>query len=518
MRFHGEARDDAYEVVIIGSGVGGLVAASALARLGVKVLVVERHNRPGGYLHSFRREGFEFDSAVHLIGGCGDTPEGPGLVRRLLDGLRVGERCDFARVDPFYSAVFPGLRVDARSGIEGFAEAHARHFPAEAQGFRALLEVCRRARREVRLASEMGTGAFMQLAEAAPTLFQHRRATLEDVVGVHLRDPRARAAFGALWPYLGLPPSRLSFLYFASMLMSYVEDGAWYCKGSFQRLANALAAALARDGGELLLKSIVRRIQVQGGVVKGVVLENGQRIEAPVVISGVDAAETFEELVGPQHLQPRFLRALGRMRVSLSAFVVYGATRLDLRAAGAAHEMFLYATWDHDADYANLLRGEFSRIGFTVPTLVDPELAPPGCHVFQITVPLPYDLVPSWREAKDGIVERLLDHAEAAFPGLRRNLVFALGATPRTLERYTRNQRGAMYGWELSPDQVGPGRLGEESPLKGLVLAGHWTRPGAGVYGALSSGLSAAGRVLGIDDEELWRRLEGRPTRPLPTP
>jgi prolycopene isomerase len=517
MRFHGEADDDAYEVVVIGSGAGGLAAASVLARLGVKVLVVERHDRPGGYLHSFRREGFEFDSAVHLVGGCGETPSGPGLVRRLLGGLGVAGRCDFVRVDPFYSAIFPGLRLDARSGPEAFAEAHAERFPAEKDGFRSLLEVCRRARNESRLAAEMSPGAFMRLAEAAPTLFQHRRATLSDVAAAHLKDPRAQAVFGALWPYLGLPPSRVSFLYFASMLMSYVEDGAWYCKGSFQKLAYAMAHALVRDGGELLLKSSVRRIQVQNGVVKGVVLENGQRIEAPVVISGVDAAQTFEELVGSEHLAPRFLRALRRMRVSLSAFVVYGATGLDLRGAGATHEMFLYDTWDHDADYANLLRGEFSRIGFAVPTLVDPGLAPPGGHAFQITVPLPYDLVPSWRRDKQRITERLLTRADAAFPGLLRSLVFALGGTPRTLERYTLNQKGAMYGWELTPDQVGPGRLGEESPLKGLMLAGHWTRPGAGVYGALSSGLSAAERVLGIDTEEMWRRLEGAHTSLAPT-
>jgi prolycopene isomerase len=506
MRFHREAREDAYDVVVIGSGVGGLVAGATLARLGRKVLIVERHDRPGGYLHSFRREGHEFDSAVHLVGGCGETPRGPGLVARLLSALDVASRCQFERVDPFYSACFPGVRIDARSGLEGFADAHTECFPAEKEGFRTLLDVCRRTREEALRAEDLGPGEFMRLAEHAPTLARHHRATLAEVSAQHLEDARARAAFGALWPYLGLPPSRLSFLYFATMLISYVEDGAWYCRGSFQKLATPLADSLRRDGGELLLKTSVRRILVEGGAVRGIVLENGQRVRAPQVISGVDAAQTWEELVGREHLDRRTLRALRRLRPSLSAFVVYGATRLDLRAAGAAHEMFLYDTWDLDEDYQNALRGRFSRIGFSVPTLTDPGLAPPGHHAFQMTVPLPYDLVPSWREAKDATTERLVALADRHFPGLRDQLVFALGGTPRTLERYTLNQRGAMYGWELTPDQVGPGRLAASGPVAGLRLAGHWTRPGAGVYGCVTSGLEAARQVAELP--ELWSRLE----------
>ena len=108
------------------------------------------------------------------------------------------------------------------------------------------------------------------------------------------------------------------------------------------------------------------------------------------------------------------------------------------------------------------------------------------------------------------MTERLIDLADRSFPGLRDEMVFALGGTPRTLERYTLNQRGAMYGWELSPDQVGPGRLAAEGSVQGLRLAGHWTRPGAGVYGALTSGLEAARQVAGLTD--LWKQLEA-PTR-----
>lgn len=509
MRFHIEAREDAYDAIVIGSGVGGLVSAAMLARLGRKVLVVERHDRPGGYLHSFRRDGCLFDSAVHLVGGCGETERGPGIVQRLLRSLDIADQCTFERVDPFYSAVFPGFRLDAQSGIQGFTEAHVEKFPAEKAGFEALIETCSRIRAETELASQFEAGGFRSISEAAPTLFRHRRSTLEEVSRSFLEDPRARAAFGALWPYLGLPPSRVSFLYFATMLMSYVEDGAYYCKGSFQNLAHALVSGLKRDGGELLLRSEVRRIRVENGAVAGVVLENGQRIDAPLVISGADALQTFEELIGYQHLDARFVRSLGKMRLSLSAFVVYGSTGMDLPAAGATHEMFLYDTWDHDDDYAALHRGEISRIGFTVPTLADASLAPAGRHAFQITVPIPFDFVSSWKNEKQRLTDHLIGRADHAFPGLQNQLGAVLGGTPRTLERYTRNTHGAMYGWELAPDQIGPRRLGGTSPVAGLLLAGHWTQPGAGVYGALTSGVDAARRIAGAEsDEALWRQLD----------
>lgn len=503
MRFHRESRSSRYDAIVIGSGLGGLTAAALLARRGQHVLVVERHDRPGGYAHAFRRKRYRFDSAIHLMGGGEPGAcEGSGLTDRVLRHLGVRDRLELLRVDPFYAGIYPDFRIDAPLGREAFVDAHAKHFPDEAKGLGDLVKVCAEIRAEaLRVPELQSVGDFARHARQLPHLMRYHRSTLGDVMRDFIDDPHARSVFATLWPYLGLPPGQLSFLYWAMMLMSYVDDGAYYVKGSFQNLARALAIALEENGGELLLKSSVRRISVEEGRVSGVVLENGQRIEAPIVISNADARQTFDELVGRQHLPSRFRRSLAGMRPSVSAFLVYGAADFDARGAGAAHEMFAYQGWDHEADFRNLLAGRFTRLGLSFPSLADPSLAPSGEQIFQITALVPYSLHRDWHAEKSAITDELLAHADRVVPGLLGGLRFAECGTPRTLERYTRNGEGAMYGWDVSPDQVGPLRLAHRSPIEGLSLAGHWTQPGGGVYGVMASGVGAASRILGDPSE-----------------
>ena len=480
--------------------MGGLSAAALLAKAGKKVLVVERHDRPGGYAHSFQRKKYVFDAAVHLISGCEPVQsETGGLIDGLLRLFGVRDRCTFLQVNPFYTAMFPGFRLNAPLGIEEYIKTHLEHFPTEKEGLRQLIQLCTRVNQEVRqFPTEFSFWDVMRMPKRFPLLLKYHKATLAKVMDEHIRDPRLKAAFATLWPYLGVPPSRLSFLYWSVMLMSYIEKRAHFtAREVFKIWVNAFVEALQKNGGELLLRSRVRKILVKDRRVTGVMLENGQRILAPIVISNADARQTFEEMVGVAYLPRRFVKNLGRMTPSLSAFVVYMATDLDMQQMNAGHEMFLYRSWDHDETHQNICEGKPAGIVVTVPTLIDPSLAPPGEHLVTITTLIPYEIGASWRQKKARYGDLLLDEIEAVFPSFHDHITFAEEASPRTMERYTLNFTGAVYGWEVSPEQVGRNRLEHQTPIEGLYLLGHWTQPGGGIYAVVVSGLQTAQIVLG---------------------
>jgi prolycopene isomerase len=510
VRFHNEAKRDAYDVVVVGAGIGGLTVAALLARMGRSVLVVERHDRVGGYAHAFRRGRYLFDSAVHLVGGCErGSFEGSGMIHELLSALEVRDHCQFERIDPCYAAVYPDFAVRAPCDLDEFVNAHADKFPGEKKGLRQFLQECLGVRQETRRAAEL-TSPYdvMKSPDRFPTLLRYRKATHSQVLDANIESPRLKSALGSLWPYTGLPPSRVSFLYFAPMLMSYIADGAYYCKGSFQRFANALAAAIETRGGEILLRSSVRRICIEGGRVRGIALENGQTVETPLVISNADATQTVEELVGEAAFPRRYIDELRSRKFSLSAFVTYVAAELPMEKRTTCHETFFFPSADHDESFRGSAAGDPSWFSVTVPTLADPGLAPEGIQLLVLTTLVPHQVAAGWRAEKEHMTKRMLTLADRQLGGLRERIRYVESGTPRTMERYTRNSAGAIYGWEPSPEQVGPARLGARTPVEGLQLVGHWTQPGGGIYGVVSSGIQAARSALGLPSEaELWRSL-----------
>lgn len=487
----GLPRRDRYDVVVIGSGIGGITAAALLAKAGQSVLVVERQDGPGGYAHSFQRGPYTFDPAVRWVGDA-------GVFDHILTHLGVRDRCNLLILESFYTAVFPDYRLDLPRGAEAYIEAHVREFPHEEKGFREFMEVCRIVHHEAHmLPPTLSLKMLDDTAARFPTLFKYIRSTLKEVMDEYLTDPRLKALCAAPWPYVGLAPYRLAFMTFAQFLFSHV-DAVFYTEGSFQKLVDALAAAVELNGGEVVLRNHVSRILVEDGKAVGIALQDGEQIRAGTVISNADAFLTFNQLVGPDHLPASFLRNLNRLTHSLSAFNVYAATKLDIpKVAGrTAHEFFYYKSWDVDEVYEQILKGQPWGMFLTTPTCVDPTLAPPGEHLIIASAMMPYDIGRPWEDEKDRYTEMLMDEIEQVLPGTRANLTFLEGATPLALERYTLNHKGSYVGWDMTPEQSTSRRPHHQTPVPGLYLSGHWTYPGGSVIRTFVSGMQTAAMVL----------------------
>ena len=351
--------------------------------------------------------------------------------------------------------------------------------------------------------------------EAAPTYFNYRRRVLADVLEECFSDPLAAAICGGSNIMLGLPPSRLPFMVLSQYLFSYLKDGAFYVRGGAQEFADAMVEGIRKQGSEVLLGSAVERIVLDHGRVVGVELAGGHRVSADIVVSNAAAPNTFLELVGEDHLPDKLLGRLRSLRTSTSAAMILGATGAAVDGNGLSHTVLLHRTPDLEGEFRRMYEGDGANsLGAFFPSIVDDSLAPGDEQIFTALCYRPYDIGTSWAEEQQRLRELIIDRIDGLLPGFREGLLFSMDATPETLETFTGNTGGAVFGWDSTLDQMGSKRPAQRTPVEGLYLAGHWTRPGAGSLRATVSGIHASYMVLddsGLGDPEARFRHENVP-------
>ncbi|MCK6566259.1 MAG: NAD(P)/FAD-dependent oxidoreductase [Anaerolineales bacterium] len=503
-----------YDAIIIGSGAGGLTAALALARAGKKVLVLEQHDRPGGWTHSFTLNGYRFSPGVHYIGAL---QEGGGL-RRIYDGLDVSQDLAFVELNPDgYDHIIVGdKQVDFPKGKENLIERLKTHFPREARGidgyFNDLTNMVEGLRRIGNLSSPL------QAAKGAGNVIKWMRATGADLINAHVSDPVLRGALAGQSGDHGMPPSQVSAFMHAGVMHHYL-DGGYYPMGGAFTIPRAFVRGLKRSGGQIRLRSRVKRIMLEGRKVIGVELESGEEIRAGVVISNADPEATFGRMIGRDKLSARLLRKVDSVHYSTSCLSLFFAADMDLRGAGLdSGNMWYYDHADVDKIYADgltdaLLREETPPGMFlTVTTLKDPSKmrahgATAGHHTCESFAFVGYDAFEKWAHTKYGarpadydamkedLAWRMVRGLEKRIPGLSKHITYYSLGTPLSNEHYLNATRGNLYGIDKRPSQVGPLGFSARTEFEGLFLCGQSTTS-HGVAGVTASGIEAAKAVL----------------------
>ena len=485
------APDPCYDAVIIGAGIGGLIAANLLARAGVKTLLVEQHYMVGGYCSTFRRGGFTFDAATHFYPLLGN-PE--TLTGRLLGEL--GVRTGWVKMDPVDTFHFPdGSRFAVPADLAVYLAKLKAEFPEEATALDEFFGVVRETYLLGLLHYFRGK-PVAQIERLAPYL----GLSVRDALDRFFRDRKLKLLLTADCPHWGSPPERTSFVFDSMLRLSYFL-GNYYPEGGSQAFADDLARCFEEQGGHVLTSTLARRIVIEDGTARGVELEilrgpgRGHRhtVRSGVVISNSDLLLTLEGLIGAEHLPPGTIEPVRALRSTYPCFLVHLGLEDVPDDVLEQAQGYYWNDWDMD----EVGRGAL-RCKVFVPTLYEPAMAPPGKKIIivQKVLDMDHERVEDWPAHKRKIERLALDHLEHLIPGITQKIVVNTSASARTSWRFTLNQNGAMLGWEMSPEQLGEGRPGITTPIRNLYLVGHWTRPGGGITPVIVSAQQVAAAVL----------------------
>jgi phytoene dehydrogenase-like protein len=479
-----------FDVIVVGSGIGGLISAGILSARGLKVLLIERHSTPGGYLASFKRKGFIFDSSVDCISGVAPG----GLIYRVLELLKIEKDIAFIKVDPIRLSMFPNFEIAVDADINAYADRLSSLFPSEARSIRKFLEKTALIYSDTQLAINETISGSSKLSEIRLDILELMNSSYEDYLNEHVSDYRLKAILADRCPFIGLPPSGVSAFAMINMIMSYFKFGAYRPVGGFQRLANLLISGIENSGGEAIFGNGVKQILLdKQDRCAGVRCENGEEYTSRHIISNADFYHTFNSLLGGKYssLTKGILLDPG---LSTSFFILYAG----VKGSACKHSSIGYfPSYDMESFFSpDMELREDSTIGITTASIEDSSRAPDGCS----TVVL-HEMIESSGKEIDGTecAEKIMKKAEKIIPGLRDNVIAFEAATPKTLYRYTMNLNGSAFGWKQPPGFKGIKRHG----IKNLYIAGHWGDTGGGVLAAAYSGAKAAVEILakeGIKD------------------
>jgi prolycopene isomerase len=500
-----------YDAVIIGAGLGGLATASLMAQRGQKVIVIDRHNVPGGYATNFRRQDFTFDVSLHSFDGMVDGADSFECIK----ACGVADKIEFLPHKKLYRYRSGDIDVSVRERDLPLYQAQlAALFPEEKENIARLFAEAERTYANVAgfLYSKL---PFWLRLMATPFLFhrilRYENDTVHRFFSRYTKNERLKSVLAAQWTYYGLPPDRLAFPYFCYPFVDYLKNGGYSIKGGSQKLSDALREVIEAHGGKVILSSPVTEIHLGDDKrVCGVTSRKTGRIDTGTVIANI-SPYAVTDLVGKRHFPVKFLDQLGKCTVSTSGFQVYLGLDCTLEQLGVAKDeyvMFMSDNPDLSAQHREMMAGRLdgNATGWSLNFFsnVDPSLAPKGKSTLGIFSLLGNDdewqdlPKADYKQKKQELTDLLIRKAEQVLPGLSAHIEVCEAGSPRTLTKFTSNPEGAIYGFEQTTRQAGLfRRFRQRYPIGGLYHVGAWTFPGAGFIGTLLSARVLVDRYFG---------------------
>jgi len=488
------------KIIVIGSGFGGLGAATRLAGRGNDVEVFEKRDKPGGRGYLYEINGFKFDGGPTVI-------TAPFMFDDIYTavGKNRADYFEFLPVDPFYRIFDHQKRVFNYNNDPQFILSEIERInPADKAGYERFIATTRPIFEKGFV--ELADTPFLHVSDmlkVAPDLIRLQSyKTVYQYVSQFIKDDFLRQIFSFHPLLVGGNPFNTTSIY---TMIHYLERewGVYYARGGTGAIIDGLVRLLTELGGKIHYNTAVKEILVEGRKATGVRLEDGSIHRADVVISNADVAFTYRNLIPAQARRVNSDRRYANLRYSMSLFVIYFGTRRLYRDSGLAHHNIIlskrYKELLDDIFKRKVLADDFS-LYLHMPTLTDPGMAPEGCESFYVLAPVPHlDAGVDWTRMARPYRDRIMQFLEENYlPDLRANIVAEHYIDPLHFQNTLSSYKGAAFSVEPILTQSAWFRPHNRSEdFDNLYFVGAGTHPGAGLPGVLSSSIIAEKLIEG---------------------
>lgn len=499
-----------FDAIVIGSGMGGMTTATALSRMGHKVLLLEQAQTIGGLTHTFSRNGFTWDVGLHYCGLFGHDQ----FAGRILDWLSGGT-IEFRSIGTVYDVLhFPdGLGISVGRPADAYKLELKERFPGQAEEIDKYFQALLAAEEAMRMVStERAIPEPFRSAHSWWNRGEIQRwcgRTTHEVIESIVSDPRLAAVLSAQWGTYGGKPTEASFGVHALVMGHYLE-GAGYPVGGASAIAKGLIPVIEAAGGSARAGTPVSAIVIEDGKAIGVRTISGEEFRAPIIVSAVGADGTIRQLLPEDIRQQEWAREIGTFKPSMCHFEIFLGFEGDIARYGAtpANHWF-YESWNtNDVIWSPAGDEPIPWMFISFPSLKDPMHDPgkSNRHTGEAFVWADWSDVAEfaaggaearadeWRSLKQHVEAKLKAFFVAKFPALEQLIVHCELGTPLATASFTGHAKGGFYGIETTPRRLLSDALKARTPVPGLFLSGQDVAT-PGIAGALMGGMLGAAAI-----------------------